>query len=269
MSQNTVPGKGDTAHNEAIRREYEKQAASFANAGYTHLLGWMIDELGPQPDEAVLDVASGTGHIGRAVAARARYVVAMDLTPTMLRHGKAEADATGVRNILFELGDAAHLPYLDASFDLITSRFAIHHFEDPRIQLAEMVRVCRPGGRVGIVDMVTATPDTEATQEHNRLERLRDQTHTEILSLEAMANLLKQLGLQVVRHSMQDVELSVNQWLASAQTSEDASEQVRAALRAELDGGPPTGMRPFLRGGELWFRHVWAVVVASKPVATH
>lgn len=258
----------DTTHNEAIRREFEKQVATFSNELYTYQLDWIIKELGPQPDDSVLDVAAGTGHIGRAVAAKARYVVAMDLTPAMLRDGKAQADVAGMRNILFELGDAAHLPYLDASFDLVTARFAVHHFEDPRIQLAEMVRVCRPGGRVGIVDIIAATPDPAVTQEHNRLERLRDQTHTEILSLEALANLLEKLGLQVISHSAQDIPISVDGWLASTQTPEQSSEQIRAALRAELAGGPPTGMRPVLRDGELWFLHLWAVVVATKPKAT-
>lgn len=266
MSQHTPSEQSSSAsaHNEAIRQAFTRQATSFSGATYTHQLAWMIDELDPQPGDTVLDVASGTGHIGRAVAARARYVVAMDLTPEMLHHGKAEADATGIRNILFELGDAAHLPYLDASFDLITTRFAIHHFENPQIQLAEMIRVCRPGGRIGIVDLLTV-PDTAVAQEHNRLERLRDHTHVEALSLAGLANLLEQSGLQVVRHSTRDIELAFDPWIASAQTSQEPAEQIRAALQAELNGGPSTGMRPFMRDSKLWFTHVWVVIIALKP----
>ncbi len=266
MSPHTTPEKSGSTHNEAIRQEFEKQASSFTNPTFTYRLDWMIEELAPQPDEAVLDVASGTGHIGRAIAAKARYVVAMDLTPEMLRHGKAEADATGVRNILFEVGDAAHLPYLDASFDLVTTRFAVHHFEDPKIQLAEMVRVCRPGGRVGIIDIVTL-PERAAAREHNRLERLRDHTHTEALSLERLVSLLESLGVQVVKHTVQDIKLSLEPWLATAQTPPEYCEQIRAALRAELDGGLSTGMRPFLRNGELCFMHTWAVVIGTTSPA--
>jgi ubiquinone/menaquinone biosynthesis C-methylase UbiE len=266
MSPHTTPEKPGSTHNEAIRQEFEKQAASFTNPTFTYRLDWMIEELAPQPGDAVLDVASGTGHIGRALAAKARYVVAMDLTPEMLRRGKAEADAADVRNILFELGDAARLPYLDASFDLVTSRFAVHHFEDPKIQLAEMVRVCRPGGRIGIIDIVVL-PELAAAREHNRLERLRDHTHTEALSLERLVKQLEQLGVQVVRYTVQDINLSLDPWLASAQTPPEHCEQVRAALRAELDGGPSTGMRPFLRNSELWFMHTWAVVIGTKSSA--
>lgn len=262
MSPYTTPEKPDSVHNEAIRREFEKQAASFSNPTFTHRLGWMIEELAPQPDDTVLDVAAGTGHIGRALAARVRHVVAIDLTLEMLRRGKAEADVVGVRNILFEQGDAAYLPYLDASFDLVTSRFAVHHFQNPKIQLAEMVRVCRPGGRVGIIDMVVL-PEPKAAREHNRLERLRDQTHTEALSLEGLVNLLEHLGVRIVRHTTQDVKLSLEPWLASAQTPEEPAEQIRAALRAECDSGPSTGMRPFLHNSELWFMHTWAVVIGT------
>jgi SAM-dependent methyltransferase len=263
MSPYTTPNPPDSAHNQAIRQEFEKQASSFTNPIFTHKLDWIIEELAPRPDDIVLDVAAGTGHIGRALAAKTRYVVAMDLTPEMLRHGKAEADATNLRNILFELGDAAHLPYLDASFDLVTTRFAVHHFENPRVQLAEMMRVCRPGGRIGIIDMVTL-PDPQVAQEHNRLERLRDHTHTEALSLEGLVNLLEQLGAQTVRHAVQDAKLALEPWFASAQTAPSDREQVQAALHTELAGGPSTGMCPFLRNGELWFMHTWAVVVGVK-----
>lgn len=263
MLSHSMPEKPGSVHNEAIRREFEKQATSFSNPTYTYRLGWMIEELAPQADDAVLDVAAGTGHLSRALAAKARYVVAMDLTLEMLRRGKAEANAIGAHNILFEQGDAAHLPYLDASFDLVTSRFALHHFQNPKIQLAEMVRVCRPGSRVGIIDMVVL-PGSKAAQEHNRLERLRDQTHTEALSLEGLVNLLEQLGVQVVRQATHDVKLSLDPWLISAQTPEEPAGQIRTALKAECEGGPLTGMRPFVSHNEIWFLQTWAVVVGIR-----
>ncbi len=262
MSSHTTPEKPGSEHNNAIRQEFERQAASFTNALYTHRRDWMIDELAPQPDDVVLDVAAGTGHIGRALATRARYVVAIDLTPEMLRHGRAEADAAGIHNILFEVGDAAHLPYLDASFDLVTCRFAVHHFQDPQIQLAEMVRVCRPGGRIGIIDLLVSS-DPAVAYQHNHLERLRDHTHTEAFSLAGLVKQLGQLGVQVVRQATQDVKLAFDPWLASAQTPEEPAEQIRTALQAEIAGDPATGMRPFMRDNELWFMHTWAVVVGS------
>lgn len=264
MSPQTTPEKPGVNHNDAIRQEFEKQATHFNDPVFTHQLAWMIEALAPQYDDIVLDVAAGTGHIGRALAAKTRYVIATDLTPEMLRHGKAEAEADGLHNILFEVGDAAHLPYLDASFNLVTARFAIHHFEHPELQLAEMRRVCRPGGRIGIIDTVTLH-DPVSAQEYNRLQRLRDHTHTRAFSPEELGTLLEQFGMRVATQKTQDIDLLVDAWLKSAQTAPVQCEQVKSALYAELDGGPSTGMRPFLHNDDLWFRHTWAVIIGQRP----
>src|SRR5204863_348816 len=77
------------------------------------------------------------------------------------------------RNVLFMKADAAALPFVDGSFDVVVSRFAVHHFENPAVQIAEMRRVLRPGGRLAVADLVS-DPDPEIAETQNRLERLRD-----------------------------------------------------------------------------------------------
>jgi SAM-dependent methyltransferase len=59
---------------------------------------------------------------------------------------------------VFVHGDAAHMPFVDDAFDLVLSRFAVHHFERPEEQISEMVRVCRPDGRIAIIDLVAPDP---------------------------------------------------------------------------------------------------------------
>jgi len=71
--------------------------------------------------------------------------------------GRRQAHSAGQRNVVLVLGDAARMGFLDASFDLVICCFAVHHFERPEEQIGEMVRVCRPGGQVAIIDLVTAT----------------------------------------------------------------------------------------------------------------
>ncbi len=61
-------------------------------------------------------------------------------------------EAAGWR--FFQEGDATALPFVDASFDLVFCRTAVHHFPDPAVVVAEMARVCRPGGRVAIADLI-------------------------------------------------------------------------------------------------------------------
>ena len=134
-----------------------------------------------EAEEHVLDVGGGTGHLARAYATVVALAVVVDLTPEMLAVGKANCDVHGQRNVLFVCANAASLPFLAESFDLVVSRLAVHHFERPMLQIAEMARVCRPGGRVGIIDLIAAEPALCAAQD--RLERMRDPSHTRALPL--------------------------------------------------------------------------------------
>src|SRR5439155_16462349 len=127
----------------------------------------------------VLDVAGGTGHLARAYAAAARCAIVLDLTEEMLRIGIRQARAEGLDNVLFERGDASAMAYLDGSFDLVISRFAVHHFRQPGRPLSEMARVCRPGGRVAIIDLVASDP--LLADDLNARERLRDPSHATAL----------------------------------------------------------------------------------------
>ena len=64
-------------------------------------------------------------------------------------------------NIIFCLGDAANIPYPADTFDVVVSRLAIHHFSDPDPIVREMARVCRPAGRVALVDITAVDEVTQ------------------------------------------------------------------------------------------------------------
>lgn len=94
----------------------------------------------------VLDVACGTGVNRDYVPATLEYVGA-DIS----RIGLAQAAAAGHPRSSYVVTDAARLPFADAHFDAVISTYAIEHFPDPRSALDEMVRVCRPGGRLALI----------------------------------------------------------------------------------------------------------------------
>jgi ubiquinone/menaquinone biosynthesis C-methylase UbiE len=255
------------SHDDAVRREFTRQAQTFEdarlNAAFTTGLDWLAESFAPEPEQLVLDVAAGTGHVARALASLARQVVAVDLTRAMLEEGRTQAERAGLGNVLFQEGDARALPFLDASFDLVVTRFSLHHFEDPANPLAEMVRVCRPGGRVGVADMV-GDDDPLAAEGQDRLERLRDPSHTRMLTLDALGDLLAQLGAPVLRQSSREVVRPVRTWLDQARTDEATAKKIGQELEAELDGGAATGLRPRRLDGELHFTQTWAVVVGAR-----
>lgn len=92
------------------------------------------------------------------------------------------------------MGDVLPLPFPDASFSIVTCRYAFHHFEHPSAVLAEMKRVCQPGGRMVLAD-VHAAADPERAAAFNRMERLRDPSHVRALPLAEWESLVRQTGL--------------------------------------------------------------------------
>jgi SAM-dependent methyltransferase len=114
----------------------------------------------PRPGMLVLDLASGTGEpslsLARAVAPTGR-VTATDLNPNMLEALTANARAEGIANIGTRVCDAHALPFPDASFDLVTSRFGVMFFAEVDRALASIKRVLKSGGRVAF--MVWGAPE--------------------------------------------------------------------------------------------------------------
>jgi ubiquinone/menaquinone biosynthesis C-methylase UbiE len=247
-------------HSEAIERAFTQQAEAFEDPHYNRLFTtdseWLFDRLPLSPDDLVLDVAAGTGHVARRMAPKVRAVIAVDATDAMLEAGRVEAKRAALRNLVFMRADAERLPFLDGSFDIIVSRFAVHHFEKPAVQIGEMRRCLRMGGRLAIADLI-ADPDPEVAAVQNRLERLRDPSHTRMLSLEALADLVGTTDVE-----FRDVERTLGPWLDQTQTIPEAREEIREALEAELAGGPPTGFRPREVDGQLGFLHTAASIIA-------
>jgi SAM-dependent methyltransferase len=109
----------------------------------------LIERAGIAREMAVLDVATGTGNVAIPAAKRGASVVGLDLTPEMLDKARARALAAGVQ-VDWVIGDAEELPLPDASFDAVLSSFGVQFAQNPARAAAELVRVCRPGGVIGL-----------------------------------------------------------------------------------------------------------------------
>lgn len=109
----------------------------------------LVDSLAPKPGERWLDVATGTGAVATRAARAGAQVVGVDIAPALITTARQLAAADGL-NLEFEVGDAEQLPYGDASFDVVASAQGTMFAPDHEAVARELIRVCRPGGRLGL-----------------------------------------------------------------------------------------------------------------------
>jgi SAM-dependent methyltransferase len=107
----------------------------------------LINFIDVRKGEKVLDVACGTGVTSVTAANRGAQVTGLDLTPALLERARYNAQLAGVQ-IEFLEGDAEHLPFPDASFDVVISQFGHMFAPQAAVTIAEMLRVLKPGGRI-------------------------------------------------------------------------------------------------------------------------
>ncbi len=254
-------------HEAEIERAFTLQADAFenrvTNRPFTTEADWMLDGLAVPAQALVLDVAAGTGHVARRLAPRARAVIAIDATDAMLARGRGAAVAEGLQNVVFMRGEATALPFVDASFDVVVSRFAAHHLQRPDRLVAEMARCARPGATVALLDMV-ADPNASIAAEQNRLERLRDPSHVEMLSLRELEELLERAGLELRDVSTRPVRRPLAPWLEQTRASGAVTREIGERLDAELAGrAGPTGFAPQLEARGVTFVQTFAAVIAG------
>lgn len=244
---------------EVIRSEFKKQASLYSP--HPKAIDFVMSEVGKVSGTAI-DVASGTGVFAMALAPFCEQVVSFDATKEMQERAKKTAAEEGLSNLTFQLGDGTEMPFSDGSFDLVVSRLAIHHFADPGSIVKEMVRVCKPGGRVVLADII-ADDDPEQHAETDRLEILRDPSHTACPTLKGLHGLLEATGrMQVQPHSgnIYMHPLQADFWMNNTETPQPAREEIVRCFQAELKGGKKTGMQPFLdKEGVMSFLHRYAV----------
>jgi SAM-dependent methyltransferase len=140
------------------RQQLAWSAGDYAVVGTTlQIVGESLCEaLDLRAGERVLDVAAGNGNATLAAARRWCDVVSTDYVPALLERGRARASAEGLP-VQFEQADAENLPYPDHSFDVALSTFGVMFTPDQDKAAAEMARVCKPGGRIGLANWTPAS----------------------------------------------------------------------------------------------------------------
>lgn len=252
-------------HKEVIRQEFTHQAQAYAAnpliADRSQLIR-LVQVVRPQPQDRVLDVATGPGFVAIAFAEAGCEVVGIDLTEAPLAIAEQMRQSRGLTNLRFQLGDAEHLSFGEEAFDIVVSRFALHHCEDPQRVIAEMGRVCRSQGLVAIEDLVVSEY-LERAAFQNRFEQLRDPSHARALSISAFLALFTTCGLEVEQVSTDHLDQTVEQWLANAHTPDDLAQQARKMIEQD-HLHDLSGTHPFVQQEAMHFRQRTAIFVGRK-----
>lgn len=111
----------------------------------------LLDRVGIDPDQTVLDVATGTGNVALRASAAGASVTALDLTPELFETARRRAHELGVEVAWVE-GDAEELPFEDGTFDRVLSAFGVQFAPRHEVAARELARVCKPGGVIGLVN---------------------------------------------------------------------------------------------------------------------
>jgi SAM-dependent methyltransferase len=176
-------------------------------------LDTVVEWCEPSEEMKILDVATGGGHVARRLRERGAIVVTLDPSPGM------RADV---------VASAEDLPFDDASFDVVVTRIAPHHFTDVRRAVAEFARV---SNRFVVIE------DTLfSSEEHEQAEKLRDPTHVRSYSEEEWREMLEAVGLEVELVDFFEKTHPLDEWLARTGCEGDEAARVVELLSDRLTG---------------------------------
>jgi ubiquinone/menaquinone biosynthesis C-methylase UbiE len=252
-------------HLSLILDQFTRQAAPFSTAkaiADERALRLLVAFSGAEPEDTVLDVACGGGLVVCAFAQTVRHATGIDVTPAMLERARALAHEKGLDNVSWDQGDVQRLPYSDATFSVVVSRFTFHHFLDPLAVLKEMLRVCAPNGRVVVAD-VEAASDPAKAAEFNRMEKLRDPSHVRAMPVAELKALFAAAGFPQPRMTNYELRDELENLLHRSFPNPGDDVKIRGMFTASAIDNR-LGIPVHLDGDRIHYAYPVAVLAADK-----
>ena len=251
------------SHNDIIVSQFTKQALPFSQmAQHSNHYGLelMFELSDPQIDDNVLDVACGPGIIACEFANNVNHVTGIDITPAMIEEAINLQRERKIDNVGWKLGDVTRLPFEDDSFSLVVTRYSFHHLIEPKQVLAEMTRVCKPNGKLLIIDV---TPDKDKIEAYNGVEKLRDSSHTGALTFEKLKVLMHEAGLTKLKSKHHELEMGLESILKSSFPNPEDIPRIRQLFKKDIlmDN---LGMKSHMKNGEIFFYFPISMIIGIK-----
>ena len=222
-----------------VEKQFGPRAAAYV-ASAVHAQGEDLNELAALAEAhkfgRALDLGCGGGHVGFALAPHVGEIAAYDLSEEMLAAVVAEAKKRGIYNIVALQGVVEMLPFADASFDFVATRYSAHHWHDVPRALAEASRVLKPGGCAMFMDVVA--PEAPLLDTFlQTVELLRDPSHVRDYSIREWTAMLREAGFAPGEPVRRRLHIDYASWTQRMQTPElqaDAILALMAQMPAEV-----------------------------------
>jgi SAM-dependent methyltransferase len=250
-------------HNELIIDQFTKQAIPFANmAAHSNedVFKLLLALSEASEKDTVLDIACGPGLLACEFAKVTTHVTGIDLTPAMIEQAKILQQQKELNNITWNIGDVTHLPYADASFSLIVTRYSFHHMIDPASILKEMKRVCIPSGKIAIVDV---TPQADKIDAYNHVEKLRDPSHVRALSFAELVGMIEKAGLVDHKVGFYKLDVELEKILQASFPKPEDVNKIRQ-LFAEDVNNDTLGVGCYYKENMIHFAFPVTIIVGQK-----
>jgi ubiquinone/menaquinone biosynthesis C-methylase UbiE len=251
------------SHDSRILDQFTRQAAPFAAAAAIRnqeTLDRIVQWAGTGPDDMVLDVACGPGLLACAFAKVAKHATGIDMTPAMLEQARKTQQEQGLKNVSWLPGNVYSLPFPPAQFSIVSSRFVLHHLQDPLAALKEMKRACKPNGTIVVADMAPLPAKADAL---NAAERLRDPSHVRALPVEELRGLFEQAGLSTPQVNSYRMEGELEDLLSRSFPNEGDADRVRRIFADSL-ADDALDLNTRQENGKIYYSFPVAVLVATK-----
>ncbi|MCY4464662.1 MAG: methyltransferase domain-containing protein [Chloroflexi bacterium] len=250
-----------------VQRQFADVAANYRTSK-VHAAGadleLMVAAADPQADMLALDAGCGAGHSALALAERAGSVFACDFTRAMLDQVEALADERAINSLALQQADVEQLPYSAASFDIVTTRYSAHHWQEPERALAEFRRVLKPSG-VFVISDIMAGEDFAQDTFLQTIELLRDPSHVRDFRLSEWLAMLRAAGF--VAEVLDRFELSLHfatwtQRMRTARSNRDMIKSLFAGASADIRRG--FGLPEQISGDDFSFT-IPGAVIRGRP----
>lgn len=245
-------------HDQAVIAQFDPKAQDYMTSA-VHAAGPDLEKARElvqrlESPSSMLDVGCGAGHLGFALARCFKRVVATDLSASMLATVRIAAAQRGLSQLEVQQASAQALPFPDAHFDLVSSRYSAHHWHDVPAGLREMRRVVKPGGMLLMIDLMG--DESPVVDTHlQAIELLRDPSHVRDYAPSQWCSLLQQAGFALQQQAFWPTRMDFVSWIARMRTPPaiadvirqllaQAASEVQQGLSVEPDGSfvPQTGL---------------------------